>query len=76
MKLKRINLRKLKGNEHPDLSTRKLYLVDVYGDLYVGRFTRQHYGLNFDCDWGASGLQLGSGPDAIRAIWEIIGRHP
>lgn len=42
------------------------YLCRIYGSWFVGSFSRQHYGLNFN-DWGTSGIQL----DHIDAVFLI-----
>lgn len=52
------------------------YLAFVCGEFMVGKFSRQHYGLNFDCDWGASGVQFdapGSNASSWMALWRIAG---
>ena len=49
-KLKRINLNKGDGHNHPDIKVgeRFTYLAKIDGEWFVGHFDRQWYGLNFD----------------------------
>ncbi len=80
MQLSPVNLRKGKGHDHPDIDARSLYLAEIKFDedrastFLVGRFSRQWYGLNFDCNWGASGLQFdtpGSNCSCWKRLWRI-----
>lgn len=68
-KLKRINLNLINDCNHPDINLRKKYMANIEGDLYVGKFSRHWYGLNFDCDWGYSGVQLDG--RSIIDLWEL-----
>lgn len=74
-KLKRINLLKIKETKdgrciHPNIKClRKHYMICYDGSLYVGVFTEQWYGLNFNGAYD-SGVQLND--DNITDIWEIV----
>lgn len=74
-RLERINLRKADRHEHPDIKvgSRYLYLARWGGNYYLGSFSRQHYGLNFDCDFGFSGLQFDA-PGYNASLWEGLWR--
>jgi hypothetical protein len=65
-----VSTRRIKINrrtsEHPEISSGRAYLCLIYGLWYVGRFSRQHYGWNFN-NWGTSGIQL----DSIHQVYEI-----
>jgi len=65
-----IDLSKGRKSDHPDVTTDRLYLVKVAGEWHFGRFSRQHYGLNFT-NWGRSGLQFDT-PGYNSSEWERI----
>lgn len=70
MKLKKIDLRKSNGHNHPDIKPgRQWYLAKINGELYAGRFTREWYGLNFD-GWHY-GLQFDE-PDTNSSSWQAL----
>lgn len=74
IKLKRIPLRGINKDGSGRINLRKEYIADFGSGLYIGRFSRQWYGLNFDCDWGASGIKFdppGENSSQWAAIWEI-----
>lgn len=52
------------------ITLRKRYLVKIDGEWFIGRFSREWYGLNFE-DWGGNGIQL----DGIDKVYEV-GRLP
>jgi len=66
-----INLSKGEGHEHPDIVVGKPYLAYVMGKYISGTFSRQWYGLHFDCDWGASGIQFDA-PGFNLSTWEAL----
>jgi hypothetical protein len=69
MRLESIDLRKSKGCEHPDISSKKRYLVVYSGEEIIGTFDRQWYGWSFSWFGSAyAGLQL----DSFDEVWEII----
>jgi len=60
-------------SDHPDISSKKTYLVKIDGKFFLGKFSRQWYGWNFD-DWGTSGIQLdkpGTNSSDWQGIWEL-----
>jgi len=69
VKLKPIDLEKINGCEHPDISLEWYYLAKIHGRWYAGRFSRQHYGLNFQAVYGA-GYQLSW--DGWEQLYEIV----
>ena len=54
-----LNKRQFRTNEciHPDINTHSSYLAKIEGRWYAGKFSRQHYGLNFEAIYDA-GFQL------------------
>jgi hypothetical protein len=73
--LKRVSMRGIDRHGSGRINCRKQYLCDFGDGLYLGRFSRQWYGLNFDCDWGASGAQFdppGENSSRWRAIFELV----
>ena len=80
-KLKWIDLSKGDGHKHPDIKAdgKTHYLAVIHGALFSGTFTKQHYGLNFDDGWGASGHQFdtpGTNASDWHALWELEDIHP
>ena len=79
-RLRRINLRHAVEHEHPDIKVgRTKYLARIDGEWYFGRFSRQWYGLHFDCDFGCSGIQFdapGSNESSWERLFEIQFRRP
>ena len=69
-KLKKIDLSKIVECEHPDIKVGKSYRAKIEGDWYVGKFTRQWYGLNFDGGFYDAGHQLDYGD--IEELYEIV----
>lgn len=77
--LEAIDLSTAEKHECPGVVTRDQdrdawYLAYVFDEFMVGRFSRQWYGLHFDCDWGASGIQFdapGSNSSCWLALWRI-----
>lgn len=60
--------------DHPDISTKKQYLIKWDGRYYAGGFSMEWYGLNFEGIYDA-GLQYdapGTNCSHWQAIWEII----
>ena len=75
MRLERISLRGARRSELPGVNTRSTYLVKYAGNLYLGKFTRQWYGLNFNCDFGASGMQFnapGYNLSRWQGVWRVV----
>ena len=75
MKLKKINLKKSDGHNHPDIKVgKKRYLAKINGELFTGCFSREWYGLNFD-GWNHMGIQFdapGTNASDWEELWEII----
>ena len=80
MRLVEIDLSKGDKHEHPDLKEDgTYYLVDWDGQLLIGRFGRQWYGLVFRWFWGATSLQFdapGSNHSSWRKVWELVDYKP
>lgn len=59
-------------SDHPDIQLDRWYLAEIQNGkkpMYLtGTFSRQWYGLNFDCDWGGSGLQFDK-PGTNKSSW-------
>lgn len=69
-----VNLRKGKEHKHPDIKVGRVrYLAKFEGDWHIGTFSRQWYGLHFDCDWGASGIQFDA-PGSNGSTWQKLYR--
>jgi hypothetical protein len=62
-------------HDHPDISTRKQYLVKYAGQYYAGVFTREWFGWNFTGIYYAyAGIQLnkpGTNCSDWQGLWEI-----
>lgn len=75
MKLKKINLKKGNGHNHPDIKIgRTKYLAKIGGALFVGSFRREWYGLFFD-GWNHRGIQFdtpGTNSSTWESLWQII----
>jgi len=69
--LKKINLSKRNGCEHPDIKENKSYLVKFDGNFHAGKFYRVWYGWNFSGIYDA-GAQLDY--DGWQEIYEIVQR--
>jgi hypothetical protein len=73
-KLKRIDLRKGDGHEHPDIKIGKTrYLAKIGNDFWCGTFNRQWYGLNFH-GWYGRSLQYdkpGTNSSSWTDLWEL-----
>jgi hypothetical protein len=52
VKLKKLNLKKGDGHDHPDVNLKANYLAKINDCWYAGQFERQWYGLNFDDGYG------------------------
>lgn len=63
-----IDLSKRDECEHPDIDEKSFYLALHHGRYYAGKFTREHYGWNFDAVYDA-GTQLDD--DDFQALWKI-----
>lgn len=72
MRLKKIDLRKAKEHNHPDIKVGKTnYLAKIGGELVVGQFTCQWYGLSLDnVQFDAPGYNSSE----WEGLWEIVGR--
>ena len=73
-KFKEVDLSKCKESNHPDIRSNRKYLVKIAGQYFLGYFSRQWYGWNFD-DWGTSGIQLdepGINSSGWEGIWELV----
>jgi hypothetical protein len=60
-------------SDHPDIDEGRRYLVQYDGLYYVGRFSRQWYGWNFEGVY-PTGVQLdkpGTNSSAWEGLWEI-----
>lgn len=51
--------RQRKSSRDSRISSKKSYLVKIYGRWYAGTFSKQWYGWSFN-NWGFSGIQLDS----------------
>lgn len=82
MKLEEIDLTKATGHECPEINGHEgdWYLAEIQFSTdkkpfyTVGHFSRQWFGLHFDCDWGMSGLQFdapGYNCSAWKRLWRI-----
>lgn len=63
-------------HECPGINDSDYFLAFVCNQYLVGKFSRQWYGWNFDCGWGASGVQFdapGSNASSWKALWRIVG---
>lgn len=75
MKLKKINLKKSDGHNHPYIRTDgSYYLVKIHGALFVGNFSSQWYGL---CFHGGVGRMIqfdapGTNASQWQGIWEVM----
>lgn len=70
-----IDLSKSDRHEHPDIKTDGMqYLVKFSSEecYYLGTFSRQWYGLNFN-NWGVSGRQFDA-PGYNHSSWEAVWR--
>jgi hypothetical protein len=75
-KLTELDLSKAVRHTHPDIvaDADHHYLAQINGRLHFGTFSEQHYGLNFNCNWGASGMQFdapGSNYSRWQRLWLI-----
>ena len=73
-KLIQVDLRRAHAHDHPDVKTSKTYLAKIDGSYYLGEFSREHYGLSFDDDWGTSGHQFdapGYNGSKWEGLWEL-----
>ena len=64
----KVDLFKLNGCNHPDITEDKRYLVNYSGNWIYGRFNKEWYGWSFG--WFGSvyaGIQL----DSLTEVWEI-----
>jgi len=52
----------------------QLYIAKWHGELYLGYFEHQWYGLNFCCDFGASGSFQFDAPGYNSSFWEALWR--
>lgn len=68
--VKEIDLRKGRKSDHPDILPGRQYLVKIGDGWFFGRFTRQHYGLNFT-NWGMSGCQFDT-PGYNASQWKRV----
>ena len=69
-----INLSRANGHTHPDLTTKKTYLISYGGVFYAGKFSREWYGLNFEGGPYDAGIQFdepGTNQSKWQGIWEI-----
>jgi hypothetical protein len=74
-KLKRIDLTKGEGHNHPDIKTGKVYLARIGSTYHCGKFSKQWYGWNFD-GWSHNsvGLQYdqpGTNASKWQGLWEL-----
>lgn len=59
---------------HPDIDTEETYLALIGGEFFVGTFSEQHYGYNFNDGWGASGHQFdppGENLSRWQGLWRL-----
>jgi hypothetical protein len=74
--LEEIDLSKGDGHYHPDINTKDYYLGIFHGTSSIGRFSKQWYGLNFDCQWGNYGIQFdtpGTNGSDWQKLYRIVG---
>lgn len=70
---RRLDLKKGSGSNHPDIDRHHTYLVRYDGKYYLGSFSREWYGWNFNgiYDAGAQYNQPGTNASRWEAIWEM-----
>lgn len=72
--LDEIDLSLAKEHDCPGINSEDWFLAYVMGRFLVGTFSKQHYGWNFDCGWGASGVQFdapGYNASSWARLWRI-----
>jgi hypothetical protein len=79
MKLVEIDLSKAEKHDHPEINSEDYFLAEVYSGLHFGRFTKQWYGWNFNCGWGAHGAGIqfdapGFNASKWKRLWKIVHR--
>lgn len=86
MKLTPIDLSKANEHDHPDINTRSWFLAEIRHDedaesiFLVGKFSKQWYGFNFDCDDDRFGCGLqfdepGQNCSSWRKLWKVKGAN-
>lgn len=74
--LKKIDLSKASKHECPSIKIGATeYLAIINKELYFGSFSKEWYGLNFDCDYGVSGIQFdapGYNSSEWQELYEIV----
>lgn len=74
-KLTEIDLSLAVEHNHPHIKPGKTqYLAKFKGDnrLYLGTFSKEWYGLNFDCDWGGRQFDApGYNSSSWKRLWVI-----
>jgi len=66
-----IDLSKAKGHSHPEIKVGKQYLCKIDGEWFMGSFSREWYGLNFDGWVNDTGLQFDE-PGTNASTWERV----
>jgi hypothetical protein len=81
--LRKIDLRKItsfrtstatKNSEHvthPDINLKSFYLIKLNKEYYVGKFTKEWYGLCFS----DGSINFSLDDDGIKGIWQIKSRY-
>ena len=71
-KLVRLNMGLSQGSNHPDINSKDTYLCLIDGEYFVGRFSKQWYGWNFE-GWinTEAGLQFDA-PGTNGSDWQQI----
>jgi len=72
MKLKYIDLLKGEKHNHPDIVFDKFYLAKIRDCWSCGKFSKQHYGLNFGNGFGASRGQQFDAPGYNCSKWQEL----
>lgn len=68
----KLDLSKSDQGNHPDISTKKKYMVKYNGEWFIGTFSRQWYGLNFSFPYNVTvGFQFNA-PNYNASTWEEV----
>lgn len=73
-KLIPLDMSKSKEHSHPDINCRNTYLCLIDREFFVGKFTREWYGFNFEGWYSDSGLQFdapGFNCSKWQQIWKV-----
>lgn len=68
----RVNLRRGKGHDHPDIKSGQHYLARIWGVWWFGTFSREWFGWAFNCGFGASGSIQFDAPGSNGSKWTAL----